>query len=185
MARYVAFLRAINVGGHVVKMERLRELFEDAGHTRVSTVIASGNVIFSARAQPSGAMERRLERTLANALGYEVRTFVRSEKEVGALESRIPFTSQQLLKPDTGLFVGFLSGPLAPAAAARLRALGTPHDDLVARGAEIFWLCGARFSDSTVTGAAVEKAIGVATTIRKITTVQRIAALVASGSANS
>ena len=44
--KYVAFLRAINVGGHVVKMEVLRAHFESLGLSSVDTFIASGNVIF-------------------------------------------------------------------------------------------------------------------------------------------
>ena len=35
MPRFVAFLRAINVGGHVVKMDELRRLFESLGFTGV------------------------------------------------------------------------------------------------------------------------------------------------------
>ena len=46
-ARVVAFLRAINVGGHVVPMARLAELFRGLGLAEVETFIASGNVIFS------------------------------------------------------------------------------------------------------------------------------------------
>ena len=48
MPRYVALLRAVNVGGRVVKMERLRQVFEETGLTGVSTHIASGNVLFTA-----------------------------------------------------------------------------------------------------------------------------------------
>jgi hypothetical protein len=32
--RYVAFLRAVNVGGRVVKMDVLRKLFESLGYDR-------------------------------------------------------------------------------------------------------------------------------------------------------
>ena len=45
MPKYVALLRAINVGGHTVKMDRLRRLFEELGFKNVETFIASGNVI--------------------------------------------------------------------------------------------------------------------------------------------
>ena len=41
-----AFLRAINVGGHVVKMDALRRHFEQMQFTSVQTFIASGNVVF-------------------------------------------------------------------------------------------------------------------------------------------
>jgi uncharacterized protein (DUF1697 family) len=46
MPKYVAFLRAINVGGHTVKMDHLRRLFEALGFTNVETFIASSDVVF-------------------------------------------------------------------------------------------------------------------------------------------
>ena len=49
MTRYFTFLRAINVGGHTVKMDVLRQLFESLGFSNVETFIASGNVIFEAK----------------------------------------------------------------------------------------------------------------------------------------
>jgi len=49
MPRYVAFLRAINVGGHVVTMAQLKRAFEAVPLASVETFIASGNVIFESR----------------------------------------------------------------------------------------------------------------------------------------
>ena len=46
MPRYVALLRAENVGGRIVTMEALRGLFEDLVLSEVASFIASGNVIF-------------------------------------------------------------------------------------------------------------------------------------------
>jgi len=75
----VAFLRAINVGGRVVKMHRLRTLFVDEGFANVETFIASGNVVFDLPpAKKAPALERTIEAMLRNALGYEVSTFVRT-----------------------------------------------------------------------------------------------------------
>jgi uncharacterized protein (DUF1697 family) len=42
MVRYVAFLRAVNVGGRIVKMDELRGLFAEVGLSEVETFIASG-----------------------------------------------------------------------------------------------------------------------------------------------
>ncbi|MDQ3120394.1 MAG: DUF1697 domain-containing protein [Verrucomicrobiota bacterium] len=61
MARYIAFLRAINVGGHVVTMERLRLSFLEMDLANVETFIASGNVIFESRAQPD-LLEIKIEK---------------------------------------------------------------------------------------------------------------------------
>ena len=58
--KYDAFLRAINVGGHVVKMEMLRAYFEALGLSKVETFIASGNVIFESRAKLE-SLQARIE----------------------------------------------------------------------------------------------------------------------------
>ena len=62
MPRYVAFLRAINVGGHIVKMDQLRKLFTQLGLTDVETFIASGNVLFTSPSK-SGRCSRRRSRS--------------------------------------------------------------------------------------------------------------------------
>ena len=66
MPNLAAFLRGINVGGrNRVPMQELRRLFEDLGCAGVSTVIQSGNVVFSAPtaegldSRLSGAIEAR------------------------------------------------------------------------------------------------------------------------------
>ena len=83
-AAYVAFLRAINVGGRVVKMERLRELFEELGLTNVETFIASGNVIFESRASVKSPRPQD-RRASAQDARLRVGTFLRSEAEIAAI----------------------------------------------------------------------------------------------------
>ena len=48
MARYVAFLRGINLGStNKISMPQLRAMAEELGYTDVVTYINSGNLIFS------------------------------------------------------------------------------------------------------------------------------------------
>jgi uncharacterized protein (DUF1697 family) len=64
MTRYLVLLRGINVGGrNKVPMAALRNLLESHGHTKVSTYIASGNVILSSD-QPAAAIKHELEAAL-------------------------------------------------------------------------------------------------------------------------
>ena len=72
MTQYFAFLRAINVGGRVVKMDRLRQIFESLGFSGVETFIASGNVVFETSSNNVKTLERKIENALREALGYEV-----------------------------------------------------------------------------------------------------------------
>src|SRR5580700_5087804 len=93
MAKYVAFLRAINVGGHVVPMEKLRKLFSGLKFSNVETFIASGNVIFEMKSAADQRLETKIEKHLEAALGYEVGTFVRSLEEIRAISEYEPFSS--------------------------------------------------------------------------------------------
>src|SRR5262245_28636766 len=96
MPRYIAFLRAINVGGHTVKMDHLRSLFEAMGFRNVSTFIASGNVIFESKSKNPRAIEKQIEGHLRELLGYEVVTFVRTESEVRAIAEYEAFPRKRL-----------------------------------------------------------------------------------------
>ena len=63
MPRYAALLRAINVGGHTVKMDELCAHFEQAlRFGRVESVIASGNVLFDTKSADTAAIEARIEK---------------------------------------------------------------------------------------------------------------------------
>jgi uncharacterized protein (DUF1697 family) len=58
MPRCVAFLRAVNVGGRVLKSDALKKAFESAGATDPETFLASGNVVFSPNVSRGRIAER-------------------------------------------------------------------------------------------------------------------------------
>ena len=172
MPRYVAFLRAINVGGHVVKMDALRRIFEKTGCTGVETVIASGNVIFDSAARAEATLAARLAASLEDALGYEVATFLRTPAELAEAAGREPFA----LGEGDRLYVGFLSAAPAPAVSKKLVGCATATDDFRVFGREVYWHCRTSFADSPFSGSRLEKTLGMPTTLRNVTTVRRIAA---------
>ena len=178
MTRYVALLRAINVGGHVVPMARLRALFESLEFEDVATVIASGNVLFSARAGAGAPLERRIEKHLRQALGYEVATFLRGGSELAEIVAHRPFPAVEPLGTGHALSVIFLKQPLDSPARKALLSLETETDAFHVRGREAYWLRHGRISDSKVTPARLEKAFGGPATTRNITTVRKLAAAV-------
>lgn len=168
---HVAFLRAINVGGRVVKMERLRQLFADLGFRDVTTLIASGNVRFTPGRQQPAALERRIEQALADALGFEVATFVRTLAEIAAI------VQDEAMSAGTGesVLVGFLKAAPDAAVRARITALQTPGDEFEIVGRELWWLRRGRISDSKLSGGTLEKTLGGPMTMRNITTVRKLA----------
>ena len=175
---HVAFLRAINVGGHVVKMDRLRALFEALGHGRVETYIASGNVAFAASTRDDAAtLEARIERHLHDSLGWPAETFLRTPAELAEVAARRPFDGAAAAAEGakTSEFVGFLKH--APSADARDRVLAhrSTIDDFVFVGRELHWRVQGSALDSKLTGAKLEKLLGGPVTVRNVTTVRKLA----------
>lgn len=175
MPRYIAFLRAINVGGrNVVPMSELKRQFERLGFDDVETFIASGNVIFSTASRSGAAVERRIERALGNALGSHVSTFVRTDDEVAAIARYQPFAESDRRKA-VSLNVGFVAAPLAPAARRALEALTSDIDAFHVHGREIYWMCRERQSGSKFSNAVLERALAIRATLRGINTIVRLA----------
>ena len=177
MARYVAFLRAINVGGHVVKMDALRKQFELLGFTNVETFIASGNVIFDSTARSTKAL-KKIQVQLQDALGYAVDTFIRATQEVVEVAVYKPFAEVDLNAAGASLYVGFLADALDIEAQAKLMAFRSAVDDFHIHDREVYWLCRIRSSDSDFSLARFEKVLGIRATFRNITTARKIAQLV-------
>jgi uncharacterized protein (DUF1697 family) len=175
MPRLVAFLRAINVGGHNVTMAALRGHFEALGHRHVETFIASGNVIFSSRATNMSALQKAIEARLHASLGYEVKTLIRTDAEVVAVAGHKPFTASQLASAAT-LNVAFLADPLDAGAVAAVRAFKTDIDEFHVHGREVYWLCKVRQSDSKFSNVVFERTLKDRATWRNITTVRKLAA---------
>jgi uncharacterized protein (DUF1697 family) len=171
-SRLIAFLRAINVGGHTVEMAKLKQLFEKLGLEQVETFIASGNVIFAAPKGSPAALEQRIAAHLEKHLGYEVSTFLRSPAE---LADALAYRAFKTEIPGAGSYIGFLAAESSAAVKKQVAALATDIDDLHVHGRELYWRCRGRFSDSVVSGKKLEKALGQPTTIRNVTTVGKLA----------
>ncbi len=174
MPRHIAFMRAINVGGHIVKMDALRRLFEELGFEEVETFIASGNVVFETAETDAAALERRIEAHLRDALGYDVATFLRSDAEVAAIAAYQPFPPTELAAAQA-LNVGFLGEVLDDDAVAKVHAFATAIDTFHVHQREIYWACRKKQSESTFSNAVLERALRRRATWRGINTVQRLA----------
>lgn len=179
MTRYVALLRAINVGGHTVKMDVLRKHFSGMGFTNVETFIASGNVIFEAKAGEPEELEARIAAELERCLGYPVATFLRTPGELAAIVRHEPFETGVIDPAQHALYIGFLARRPAADTARKVADLRTAVDELHVHKRELYWGCRTRFSESAVSGALLERTIAMPMTVRNITTVRKLAAKLA------
>ncbi len=176
MPKYVAFLRAINVGGHIVKMDYLRNLFDALGFTNVQTFIASGNVIFDSASRNTKALEKKIEHHLKEALGYEVATFIRTTNDLATIAAYKPFSEADLTAEGNALYIGFLAGIPTEEREKNLLGFTTKVDDFHVFGREVYWLSRKKISESEFSGARLEKTLGMRATLRNSNTVKKLAA---------
>jgi len=111
MAKYIGFLRGINVGGHkLIKMDDLREIFLSMGLSNVWTYIQSGNVGFETKEQDIQQLKRKIGNHLQKKLGYQVPVILREFSEIKNMPAQNPFkgyTDNDQIK----LYVCFLEKP--------------------------------------------------------------------------
>lgn len=174
MTRYIAFLRALNLGNRrAVKMDSLRQAFESLGFLEVMTALASGNVVFEASAKSARTLERKIERSLRETLGYEVPTFIRTEAELAKIASYKPFRASDV-EFAVEFNIIFLADALDAKSKQRVRALNADSDDKFhVHGREIYWL---RRKMQSGAASSLQKIIGVPFTIRGYKTIKKIAA---------
>ncbi|SEM14266.1 DUF1697 domain-containing protein [Streptacidiphilus jiangxiensis] len=111
---YVAFLRAVNVGGRKVEMARLRAELDELGLGPVRTYIASGNVFFSTARTDRARLRDEVEQRLAEAFGFEVPTALYTLGEVEQAYAAAPFGGMERAEHERFSLL-FTTGELDPA----------------------------------------------------------------------
>lgn len=161
----IAFLRAINVGGRVVKMERLRQLFTELGLEDVRTYIQSGNVFFTTPDEDRALLAVRIETHLHQKLGYEVPVMLRTIEEVEAALTLDPFRDVEITD-EVRLCIAFISSPLP-------ETLVLPHaspkgeiEILATTDGEVFAVVHQQAGRPGNPGAYIEKTFKVKATVR-------------------
>jgi uncharacterized protein (DUF1697 family) len=171
--RFVAFLRAINVGGRFLKMAALAEHFRALGCADVTTFLNSGNVRFRHR-DASGRLAMRLTDGLEPLLGYRSDVFLRTEAEVLAIAKRGAALLETV--PAGGdVNVALLAAPLTKEQKAALAELRTDLDDFTVKGREVWWLCQAKQSGSKFSNAVFERKLKTRTTFRRASMLVKLA----------
>lgn len=100
MAKFVALLRGINVGGkHKLPMAELRDAFELAGATTVETYIQSGNVVFESPAREGPRIAHAVSEWVASDKGFPAPIVLRSASAWATVIAGNPFVAEAAENP--------------------------------------------------------------------------------------
>jgi uncharacterized protein (DUF1697 family) len=117
MARYVALLRGVNVGGTgKLPMADLKRICREAGFERIETYIASGNVVFES-AETGDGVKSELEHRLHDYAGKAIQVFIRTAAEMRAVLRANPFPKADPARS----YAFFLAGKPPPDASSTVR----------------------------------------------------------------
>jgi uncharacterized protein (DUF1697 family) len=176
MAMHGAFLRGINLGPRRrVSAAELRSLFEAMGFRDVSTFRTSGNVIFDAGPESRAKMADRIEKGLADSLGYEVAVFLRTASEIRVIAEHQPFPPELVGASDGKLQVAMLTRKPTDRLRKEVLSLSTDEDRLAFGDRELYWLPSGGIRDSALNFRKVENLLG-STTMRTKGTLDEMAA---------
>jgi uncharacterized protein (DUF1697 family) len=124
-------------------------------------VIASGNVVFTQGRRPTAAA---LEQLIADEFGVRTSVILRGGAQIKKLVDAKPFAHDA--------YVAFLARK--PRSTKPLEGL----DEFELVGSDLVLHFPNGYSAAQLTGAAIEKALGIETTVRNWNTVEKLATLV-------
>jgi len=88
---YIALLRGINVvGKNIIKMEQLKQVFDNMGFSDVKTYIQSGNVIFRTSESDKLELTDRIENQLRKNFSAEIKTLVLTADDLAETVENAP-----------------------------------------------------------------------------------------------
>ena len=172
MNRYVAFLRGINVGGHIVVKATLEKVFADLDFKNVSVYKPSGNVIFDLPEPANDALASKIEAALKAAVGFDVPVFLRSLTDLKELVALDPFKGQN--SEGSSFLVTFLAAkPQAFALQFPVTIPKSTAQVIGARGTEVFSVTHGG-GEGALPNPYVEKVLKCKATTRNIHIIEEI-----------
>lgn len=134
--RWAGLLRAVNVGGRKVIMAELREAMAAAGAARVTTLLASGNVVFDAdtdsEAEAAALVDAALER-----MGFATDVMMRNAETLARTIAANPFPDVAAARP-AQLHVVFHRDPVPAEPVEALPGIYAGPERIRAVGRELF-----------------------------------------------
>jgi uncharacterized protein (DUF1697 family) len=172
---YVALLRAVNVGGrNKVPMAKLRDALHDCGYDDATTYIQSGNVVLTSASAATDVIDG-VQRCIHDTFGFDVDVMVRSAAQLSGVLGHNPFLTDDA-DPKT-LHVGFFDAEPEADAVTELKiraAEAFGDDELAVAGTEIYLHYPNGSGRSKMSGAALERLLGVRVTARNWRTVETL-----------
>ena len=178
MPHYIALLRSVNVAGHGrLAMADLQRSLIALGLADVTTYIQTGNVLFRSPSKSSSTVVARIERQLEQDFGSAPAVIMRTVSEMSQVLATSPFPAQGA--DPSRHHVTFLGDEPSREKLAIFAAPPSGRDELVIVGREVYVHTPDGYARSKLSGAMLERRLGVMSTTRNWNTVTKLSQLAA------
>jgi uncharacterized protein (DUF1697 family) len=174
MPVYVSLLRGINVGGNkLIKMDRLKALYERLGFENPKTLVNSGNVVFATDEKSRKKLPAAIEDAIEQEIGFRPTLVIRSAAELQKVIERNPFPKMAKADPGHLVWMALAAKPDTDAK-SRLAAAYSGPEEIEIAGEDAYVIYPNGIGRSKLTNALLEKQLGVAGTARNWNTVTKL-----------
>ena len=174
MPSYVVFLRAVNVGKRQLKMAEARKVLSDNGFDDVESHIQTGNLFVTTPLRSLAKVEAEVGRVLGKHAGFEIVAIARKPAELPALVKAVDGIPTHL-KGESSRYVSFCATAPKAAATKDLEDWDGAGERATVMGKDVLMEFAVPFHEAKLTGARIEKILGIAGTARNMTVVRALA----------
>jgi len=172
MKTYIAFFRAINVGGrNSLPMKELVAVLEELGSRNVKTYIQSGNAVFESKEKDASRLSKKIGVEIKQRRGFEPQVLLLELEDIEKAIKKNPFPEAET--DPKALHVGFLTSTPENPNLKRLESLKSDSERfrLIDKA---FYLHAPEGIGRSKLAANAEKLLGVSMTDRNWRTVCEI-----------
>lgn len=176
MTRFVGLLYSISLADRKRVMNGpFCELLEELGFENVKALLATGNVVFDAKAKDARAIERKVEPAFAETFGRQIDFVARDAAGWEKLVKANPFPDQSLSDP-SHVAIRIMREPISDTAIKLIEERASDKETVKFVDGDPWIYFGAGIGTSKLAGVMTAKRIGIGTS-RNWNTVQKIAAV--------
>ncbi len=167
---YVAFLRAINVGGrNVIKMSELKECLEAVQLKHIQTFLQSGNVVFESELEDAEKLQVLIQTAIEFVFGHSVPVIIRTLDEMETILASQPFADYASLPKDK-IFINYLQNAPTETTLASFKPIYAKGDVFKIDGKNIFLYCQNPYNETKLQNGFFEKKLLCFATTRNFNT---------------
>lgn len=166
MATYISILRGINVSGQkLIKMDRLKKMYEDIGFTNPISYLQSGNVIFNSNESDIKKVEASIFKGITDTFSFDVPVIVLTSTDLEKIIKHNPFVNDKKKDP-TFFHVTFLADKPINKDMTLLIDKKQEHEDVILIEKAVYLYCPNGYGRTKLNNNFIENKLRVRATTR-------------------